>query len=351
MKTRLALIGCGGMSQAHAARFEALDSRLKITAVVDIDEAAARAAAEHTGAKIVATDYREVLPEVDAVLIALPHHLHHSVGMECLAASKHVLMEKPMANTEEECLDLISAAQKSGKTLMVAYCMRYHPLVERMKELIDNKTYGEPFQISIWTEQLTTAPENNWIGKAATLGGGQFFSHGCHYIDLLLWFLGEPVRGAHFGTNLGTPWMEKEGTSHISIEFENRAIGYHQGTWGARGTRLSNAMHIHTPQGMIELTPARDQLLFHRGATEEIPGVVASPGGIEVVEEAVSGKHLECEMEHFLDCIETGREPLTNAVDSLQGLRLIWKLYEADENNVIADLRGLGLKTPELAMA
>src|SRR5690606_34169130 len=102
MKTRLAVIGCGGMSRSHASRFNALSDRMDVVAVVDIDEAKARSAAEHVGASIVATDFREVLPEVDAVLIALPHHLHHPVGMECLQAGKHVLMEKPLGNTEQE---------------------------------------------------------------------------------------------------------------------------------------------------------------------------------------------------------------------------------------------------------
>jgi predicted dehydrogenase len=338
MKTRLALVGCGGMSRAHAARFQALSSRLDVVGAVDVDEEKARAAAERVGAPLATTDFREVLPQADAVLLALPHHLHHAVGLECLEAGKHVLMEKPLANSQAECRDLIAAAKSSNKVLMVAYCMRFHPLVERMKQLIADKTYGETFQVSIWTEQFTRYADGHWAHSAATLGGGQFFSHGCHYVDLLLWFLGEPVRGTHLGTNLGTPWMEKEGTSHASIQFASGAIGYHQGTWGARGTRLRNSMHVHTTEGLIELTPDQDQLLLHRGAREGQPGVT------EVLAQGVGGKPLEREMEHFLDCIENGREPLTNAKDSLQGLRVIWKLYEAEENNVVADLRGLGLE-------
>jgi predicted dehydrogenase len=345
MKTRLAVIGCGGMSRSHASRFNELSDRMDVVATVDIDEAKARDAAEYVGATIVATDFREVLPEVDAVLIALPHHLHHPVGMECLKAGKHVLMEKPLGNTEAECLELIEAAKESGTTLMVAYCMRFHPLVEKMKEIIDNKTYGNPFQISIWTEQFTKFPEGSWAHSAATLGGGQFFSHGCHYVDLLLWFLGEPIRGTHLGTNTGTPWMEKEGTSHVSMEFEGGVLGYHAGTWGARGTKLRNSMHIHTDRGMIEFTGDRGELIFHRGARED------EPGGEEVIASVEGGKHLEREMAHFLDCIASGETPRTNAEDSVQGLRVVWKLYEAEENNVVADLRGLGLKTPELATA
>ena len=239
----------------------------------------------------------------------------------------------------------MEAAQRNQAILMVAYCMRFHPLVEKMKELIDRETYGETFQVSIWTEQFTKYATDHWANRAATLGGGQFFSHGCHYVDLLLWFLGAPVRGTHIGTRRGTPWMEKEGTSNVCLEFENGALGYHMGTWGARGTRLRNSMHVHCTEGMIEFTPDRDQLLLHRGALE------GRSGGVEVLMQTESGKHLEREMEHFLDCIENGREPLTNARDSLQGLRLIWKLYEAESNNVIADLHGLRIGADALVAA
>ena len=63
----------------------------------------------------------------------------------------------------------------------------------RLKELVDAQAYGEAFQMSIWTEQLTHWTPPHWGLSAANLGGGQFFSHGCHYVDILLWFMGRPA--------------------------------------------------------------------------------------------------------------------------------------------------------------
>ncbi len=330
-RTRLALIGCGGMSRAHARRFHVLKDRLQVVAAVDVDESKARATADLLEGARPETDFRRVIDDVDAALLVLPHHLHHPVGTACLAAGKHVLLEKPMANSERECLDLIAASEKTGRILMIAYCMRFHPLVSRMKELLDQKTFGDVFQVSLWTEQLTQYPPDHWASRAATLGGGQLFSHGCHYIDILLWYLGRPVRGLHLGTNHGTPWMEKEGTSNVTIEFEGGRLGYHFGTWGARGTRLGYSFHAHCTEGMIEADITHSKLLVHR------------KGKSEVLMEAESGKHTENEMAHFLDCIEAGARPLTDGPGSLQGLRVIWRLYEAEERGAVADLRGLGL--------
>jgi predicted dehydrogenase len=335
-RLRVGVIGCGGMASSHASRFEGLEDRMEITVAVDTDVERAQALADTVGGAKVATDYRTIFDEVDAVLIALPHHLHHPATLDCLAAGKHVLLEKPMANTEQECLEIIDAADASDCTLMIAYCMRFDPCVVRMKELMDAKTYGECFQMSIWTEQLTQRDPDHWISSAKLLGGGQLFSHGCHYIDLLLWFMGKPVFGTHIGTNLGTPWMEKEGTSNVTMRFDNGALAYHFGTWGARGTRLRYSFHAHCTEGMLEFRLSSDEfegerLFFHKDGKEE------------ELFAAERVKNTRSEMIHFLDCIESGDTPLTNARDSLEGLRVIWRLYEAEEQGQLADLRGIGV--------
>jgi predicted dehydrogenase len=337
-RLRMGIIGCGGMAQTHVSRFDGLDDRMRVAATVDIDIERAEAVAAGFDGAVAATDYTAILDDVDAVLIALPHHLHHRATLDCLAAGKHVLLEKPMANTEQECLDIIQAADDSGCTLMIAYCMRFDPCVVRMKELLDAKEYGECFQLSIWTEQLTRRDPDSWMCRAKTLGGGQLFSHGCHYIDLLLWFMGDPVSGIHVGTNFGTPWMEKEGTSNVTMRFGNGALGYHFGTWGARGTRLRYSFHAHCTEGMLEFRLSSDEfegerLIFHRTGSDE-----------EVLLAAERAKPTRTEMIHFLDCVETGSEPLTNARDSLEGLRVIWRMYEAEEaGGGMADLRGISL--------
>ena len=331
-RVKLALIGCGGMSATHLRRFHLLSDRLRLIAAVDVDETKARQVQEHLPGVVVATDYRSVLDQVDAVLIVLPHHLHHAVAKHCLEAGKHVLLEKPMANSEAECLDLIAIAARLDRILMVAYCMRFHPVVAAMKSELDQKSFGEVFQVSIWTEQMTRYPPGHWGHRAATLGGGQLFSHGCHYIDILLWYLGEPVSGTHLGTNTGTPWMEREGTSNVTMRFAGNRLGYHFGTWGARGTRLRYAIHAHCSEGMIEADITRHRLLAHVGGERKL-----------LMESEAGGKHTENEMAHFIDCIDRRQTPLTDGTASLQSLRVIWKLYEAEQRGVVADLRGLGL--------
>lgn len=334
------------MARSHASRFEDVLDRIEVTAVCDVDVAKAQAVADLLDDKpVVESDHRAIFDIVDAVLIVVPHHLHHRITMDCLKARKHVMVEKPMALTEDECVEMIEESKRQDRILMVAYCMRFHPLVAKMKELLEEEAYGECFQLSIWTEQLTRRDEGHWSRSAATLGGGQFFSHGCHYVDLMLWMLGRPVRGNHYGTNLGTPWMEKEGTSNVTIEFEGGVLGYHFGTWGARGTRLKYSFHAHCEHGMLEIDLRAGRLIAHTRAEEHDSGKLIARQEEEVLLEVEHAKHTELEMAHFIDCIESGSRPMTDGPGSLEGLQVIWKLYEAEEQNTIADLRGLGLGT------
>lgn len=330
-KIKMGWVGCGGISKTHAQNIQSLSNRMEVTHLVDIIPERAQAVVDLVGSGQVETDYRKIYDKVDAVLLSLPHDLHCPVALDFLAAGKHVLVEKPMANSEEECRQMIAAARKADRKLMVAYCMRYHPLVLKMKQLIDSQEYGEVFQVSIWTEQHTEYSSGHWGLQAKRLGGGQFFSHGCHYVDLLLWFLGRPVRGLHMGTRRGTPWMEKEGTSNVVLEFEDGKMGYHFGTWGARGTKLGYSFHAHCTKGMLELNITKGILSVHIKDHET------------VLMESDEVKPMIRQMSHFLDCIENNMQPLTDPVSSLEGLRVIWKLYEAEEKHTMADLRNEGL--------
>ncbi|MBQ7032514.1 MAG: Gfo/Idh/MocA family oxidoreductase [Clostridia bacterium] len=354
-KIKLGIIGCGGMTTngGHVVGLNLLaeEGQLEVSSVCDINPKSLENAKNLLHAPHATTDWREMADHVDAVLVSLPHDLHYECGMFFAERGKHVLMEKPLCNTEEECVNLIEEAKKQNITLMCAYPVPYWPEVLKLKELVDTGEYGRIISMSIWTEQYTKFPDKYHWAHTGRLGGGQLFSHGCHYIDTLLRFLGEPVTGAHLGTRIGTEWLLKEGTSHVILKFANGALGYHGATWGARGTKQGNSMQIQTEKGMLEYNRNTEQVLFHVGRTEEI---LSSEYQDEKKKKAVTVimdgkdrkpglKRAELEIGHFLDCIRTGKKPYTNGEASLQSLRIIWALYEAEKRGVMADLRGLGI--------
>ncbi len=341
-KVRLGIIGCGHMGFEHVRGSKHLTNCV-VTAVCDIDAEQAKNAADYIGESACywTTDYTEITDRVDAVLIALPHDLHFPCGMYFVGKGKHILMEKPLCNSEEECLELVQAAEQAGVLLMCAYPVRHWPAVQMIKKIVDDKTYGDVIQMSIWTEQWTKDPGFDY--SVAGLGGGQFFSHGCHYVDILLWILGEPVRGIHFGSRVGTPWLEGEGTSNMIMEFESGAMAYHFGTWGARGSKHNYDFQIHFTGGFLDYDAFEETVTFRKewgeGLSDSEPRVITwqFPKTEEV-------HHVHLEAAHFADCIMGKAKPLITGRESVQSLRTVWKLYEAEKNGAIADLRGLGIK-------
>lgn len=167
-KIRFGLIGCGGMMKSHASIINLLEDQLEITAVCDILLDRAQEVAEVLKNPYVTTDYTTMLPYVDAVLVVLPHDLHYECGMFFAQHGKHVLMEKPLCNTEEECLSLIETCEENKVVLMCAYPVRYWPGILKLKELVDSGEFGKVIMMSVWTEQLTVA--KGW-SATARLGG------------------------------------------------------------------------------------------------------------------------------------------------------------------------------------
>jgi len=197
--------------------------------------------------------------------------------------------------------------------------------------------------MSVWTEQLTKYEQNEngiipW-GGTARIGGGQLFSHGCHYIDIMTWFLGKPVKGAHFGTNIGTPWLLREGTSAAIFKFENGAIGYHGATWGARGTRQDYDFQIHTEKGLLEYEHASGEVRLYDGALAHKPGEILDRQKCKILwtRSGERSKQTQYEIRHFAECVLTGKKPMTDGRTALAGLKVIWELYNAEKNDFIAD--------------
>ena len=350
-KLRLGLIGCGLMMDSHVKASNEIKN-LEITAVCDVVRENAEKVRDvlESNPKVY-TNYKEMTDDVDAVMIALPHDLHFECGMYFALHDKHILMEKPLCNSERECEILIETCEKRGLTLMCAYPVRFQPGVVKLKELVDSGEYGEIIQMSIWTEQLTgqgaryDTDASAWAWSAR-LGGGQLFSHGCHYVDAMLWFLGEPVSGAHLGTRNGTPWMLEEGTSALIMKFKNGALGYHGATWGARGSRLRYDYQVQTEKGLLEYDHVAGEVRLYDKSNSHQPNADTESADYKVlwVRDFERTKSTQYEIRHFTECVLENKKPLTDGRSALQGLRVIWALYNAEKNGFVADLTGLGLE-------
>ncbi len=312
------------MGAAHAWAYH-LSEKSELRWVVDLNEELANEMAAEFNCKAT-SDWKEAMADVDAISFATPHHLHYPMALEAMKAGKHVLMEKPLANTEEECLELIKVAEENNVVLMLAYIVRFWPASKKLQEIIESEKYGKPFNVQCWVEGFLPPRPDEWFAKKDKLGGGVLFSHGCHYVDLMIAFMGKPVRATGLGTRNGTEWMEGEGTSHAIMEFESGAIGEITSSWGMKYSAAPALYHIHTPEACLIMTSAKIEAITENGR-ETI---------YENTEEVIPNGSALGECEHFLECIAEGKAPLTDGHGALLSHRTIWAIY--NQNGVPVEL-------------
>ncbi len=317
-KTRVALIGCGGISRSHTAGYLALADRVEVKYCCDPFEANANERAEQLGATPVA-QYEGILSEVDAVDICTPHHLHHPQAKAALEAGCHVLVEKPMANLRHECEELADLAEAKGRRLMVAYVLRYMPALERLKEVVAAGTYGDLIQIASSVEALVSGDRLPWAAKKDQLGGGVMFSHGCHTIDVMIDVAGPVNRVAMLGNNVNAEWMEGEGTAQMILEFASGALGHHTSSWAMVHKHAIPSVRAWLRDGFLEL------------AGQNLVAYVGSESKVLYEHQADTPPAMSRQIEHYVDCCQNDRQPRTDARSAIESLKVIWAAYKSRE--------------------
>jgi predicted dehydrogenase len=167
----------------------------EVVAIASRDPERGREAAQHHGIQTVHDTYEALLadPEVDAVYIPLPNHLHAEWTIAAARAGKHVLCEKPLALTVAEAERMVAACEASGVRLMEAFMYRHHPSWVAVRELITTGRIGELVAVQSWFSFFNDDPAN--IRNIVSAGGGALYDIGCYCINLSrMLFRAEPMR-------------------------------------------------------------------------------------------------------------------------------------------------------------
>ncbi|MDH4121356.1 MAG: Gfo/Idh/MocA family oxidoreductase [Deltaproteobacteria bacterium] len=146
-----AVIGVGYLGRFHAQKLKALPQS-RLVGVVDANPERAKQVAQELGVEAY-TQLEDVLPHVQAVSIAAPTTLHHALGLQCLNAGKHVLMEKPVASTSQEAAELAALAEKKKLILQVGFLERFNPAVLAVKSRVQKPRFIETLRISPFKER------------------------------------------------------------------------------------------------------------------------------------------------------------------------------------------------------
>jgi predicted dehydrogenase len=223
------------------------------------------------GARTMYSSWQEMLadPEIDAVYIATPVHLHAPQTLLAAAAGKHVLCEKPMALDVEECDRMIDACRANGVKLGVAYYRRFYPVIGRIKEILTQGDIGTPVLAQINAFESFNPPAGDtrhWFVEKKKAGGGPMMDFGCHRIEVLLNIFG-PVRGVQ--ANVGRVLFDRE--------VEDTAVAVLEMSCGTRATltvthavcERQDSLDIYGSRGSIHVPVLNEARLVVKTGTGE----------------------------------------------------------------------------------
>lgn len=250
-KIKTGIVGCGKVGNMHATALKNIPES-EFTAVCDQDIHRAEAFAKLYGVKAY-RDVEEMIEDskIEEVDICTPHPIHAEQAVKALNKGVHVLVEKPLASSLEDCDAMINAAKKNKVTLGTVCQRRFYAPAQRMRRAIDDGKIGRPIFGSVNMIGWRDAAYYNsdpWRGTWKGEGGGVLVNQAPHQIDLLQWFMG-PV-DALYGcwTNLNHPYIEVDDTAVAVIKFKNGGIG-NIVVSNSMDPALYGKVHIHGENG------------------------------------------------------------------------------------------------------
>ena len=303
-KLTFGMIGCGRIAQAHFAAIESLREEAELIAVADTDLEKAKNAAQRFGVQAFSARYEDILSQrdIEAVIITLPNHLHHSAALSAARARKHILIEKPMALNTREALDMVMEAKRHGVCFMVGQSRRFSQAVFELERRLPE--IGTLFRIQISFLVHFPAPPTTWWKKQEEAGGLVIFLQGSHSLDsVLTWMKKMPTRVCTFSAKQNFQW-EGEDEADILLSFD-------AGEMASVHLSLSTSPALHEAilvgtKGVMRLTEYATGKPFGFGYHLDLNGKRILSGDQEP-------SNYTLQLCEFIQAVREGRAPIASA--------------------------------------
>ncbi|WP_346428492.1 Gfo/Idh/MocA family protein [Alicyclobacillus mengziensis] len=318
MMLKVLVIGAGTMGSVHATAYADM-TQAELVGVVDIRLSAAEAVAAKLQTKAFKSFEAALASEdIDVVDICVPTYLHRRYVEQVAGAGKHVVCEKPMARNLEDAQAMIEACEGAGVQLFIAQVVRFFPEYRRAHDLVIKGAIGEVGNARAFRGGVFPTAWNDWYANVE-LSGSLIVDLMIHDFDFLRWCFGD-VERVYAKSQLG---RELNRTDHalVSLRFKNGIIAHVEGSWAyPSGFRTE-----------LEITGTKGMITHDSAATAAIHKQLRSSGGqnggkegssVAVPESPLRKSPYQLELEHFMDCLRTGTDPLVTAEDAYKALEI-----------------------------
>jgi predicted dehydrogenase len=302
---RLAVVGCGGISKAHLNAIQKCD-RAQLVAVVSRDEGRRSAAASAYGAPRAYSAYEEALadPNIDALVLCTPSHLHFAHATAALQSGKHFLVEKPMAETHADGVTLVSEAERRGLTLMSAQCCRFLAVCRKVREVLRSGDVGRPLHF-LYTNLSFSASSPPWYKNCRSV---LMESSGSHTFDFF-------------------PWMADARPIRVYATAHNNSSSHTGDDDFVANIALDNGAHAVTYTSVCSKQPRKDLIVVCQSGTLVLDcWHTLRLDGHPLVEEPRDRAYqnaFDAQLAEFVDATLTGREPESSGRQVLPSLAVL----------------------------
>jgi len=328
----IGIIGSGAIASVHVDSYKRYASDCQVKAVCDTFKAKADDLIANKALNAKAyDDYKKLLsdPTVDAVSVCLPPSAHAQISIDALKAGKHVIVEKPMASSLEECDLMIEASRDSGKILAVVSQNRYKTPVAKLKKMLDQGAVGKVLYASFdslwWRGQVYY--DLWWRGTWAQESGGCFMSHAVHYIDLMHYLFGMPAAVKASIHNVGHDNSECEDLGFADFDYKDKVIHF-TCSLVSHGERQSIIVEGEKGTLSVPWAVSANKALPNGFPEEDGAGKKALEETYRAIPDLASEGH-DAQLGNFLKAIR-GEEPI--ALDGRAGkktIELIMGIYKS----------------------
>jgi len=337
---KVGIVGVGNIAMScHVPAYKKLADRVKIVAVADINFERAKAAAEKIGCEAYAS-VEDMLAkaDIDYVDICTWNREHASVAIAAANAGKAILCEKPMSNSLENSLAMKRAVEENGVPFMMAMVTRYGVEVGIANEMRESGRFGDIYLAkAVYTRRRGTP--RGWFTDQKRSGGGPVIDLGVHCIDRAWYLMGRPrpvsvsascsyaigefnTKGVERWTafDRGDGTFDTEDSATAYIRFENGAVMIADVAW-AQNDDGENYIKLYGSKAGVSFDPLTIKGENAEGylADERVP--IENDGGLA-----------DCfrnEIAHFLDCLETGKQPMSSLEDGVSLQKILDGIYRS----------------------
>lgn len=326
------IIGAGTMAERYHLPAIREIPELKFIANVNATKKRAKYIAKKFGAEAWYTNYKDMLKrdDIDIVEICTPNYLHCEMTIDAAEAKKHIIVQKPMAISVTEADKMIKAAKEADVKLMVFYQLRFNPVFEKIKKIVDSGMIGDPFMAKAHIGHMGPydfwGAVSDWFFDPKKSGGGVLLDLGVHYIQNLRCLMGK-IESVYAATE---SLMHKkiEDNASLILKFKNNKRGIINVSWLLKGGYFEG-LELYGTKGSILFNNNWPQLRPRLIYFSENESTKFGRGWSLLASEQNIIKSTIDIHKHFINCIFKNDKPITNGEEGRRDLEIVFASYKS----------------------